>query len=175
MSVEPTPVEPLSYYDRTNDPWLPMIRLMSVLAIAHGGLSLLSFLCRLAITAWQWFAPTSAAISYGPAVGFDAIPALSAVMMMVGGILALRGQRDGRRVILIGSMIYIVAALIAFVVVQISYVYSGTFQRWGMPLSVSQSITTFFSALQRCLVPSLLWYFFRRPTVVELFHIQSAS
>ena len=55
--ASPVVVSALSYYDRSNEPWLPVTRLLSLGAIVESGAFLLSFLSRWSLTLWQMLVP----------------------------------------------------------------------------------------------------------------------
>jgi hypothetical protein len=161
---------PLAYYDNSRDPWLPMVRLMAIAAIAQAGLVILMNLIRMLTMASSFYFP-SRNMSYGTwdSLVFDLPGFAGAIIMLIGAILSMRVVTGGRRTLLVGIAIYIPAVLLSGMVTFVQYEMKGYFTRYGVAFASTQLTSVSFYAVQRCLLPALVWVFFRRGPVEELF------
>jgi hypothetical protein len=174
MSDEPIPAAaavPLSYFDRSNEPWLPITRLLALAGAIDSGVSILSFLSLAGLIVWQSVVPTAARISY---FGFTwqlalQLPAaIAATVLLVGAILALRLRRPGRQMVVGGALAWAaLTLLLSLVTVGFSVIQYPS--RYGWPFALSQLASTFLFGVQRCVLPIVLWILFRREPVKELF------
>jgi hypothetical protein len=168
----PIPViaEPLSYYDRANDPCLPTTRLLALAALVESGAAILSFLSRAGLSGWQAISPGSNRISYAPPwrMVVEVPAAIAATTLFVGALLALRLRRPGRQLIVVGAMAWAaLTVLLAMVSAVFSMIQLGS--RFGWPFTVTQMSDTFLFAVERCALPAVLWVWFRRDGVREMF------
>jgi hypothetical protein len=170
--TEPTSNVPLAYYNDSRDPWRPMVRLMALAAIAQGGITLLAYLSQVAFVLCQPFLRPagSPAVSLGALSWFDtALMLIASTILIVGGALARRLHSTGRRWILVGAAIYVGAIAVTFCTSVAIYVPLGGLGQKGWGLILLVISTPLFKDLELCLIPAVIWIFFRRREVAALF------
>jgi hypothetical protein len=152
-SSEATPLLALNYYDRHNASWSPDLRFAAWVAIAYGSLLMASECCEIAtvfpfIRQHPRVALAVAAVYGGPLAG--------SALMLLGGVLALRGQRC--RGIMVWSAGLTVVAQVAATFVLQTYILPPS-RHLSVPGWLNRY---FFPILFNAFVPALLWLFLRK-------------
>jgi hypothetical protein len=170
--TEPTSVLPLAYYEQSAEPLMLIVRIMALAAIWESGSFLASYFWQLSFLIWKTLVPNRAGLPHlfgVPMQSVVEIPSgVAAIVLLVGAFMTFRMNSTGRKLLAGG------AAGMA-VVCALTYVFYGVFsivglrRQWGMDYCIYQIGNELLYAVQRTVLPSVLWFFFRRPAVVRLF------
>jgi hypothetical protein len=174
--TEPQPVVPLHYFERSREPLKWVVRLVALMAIVDGALVVSVFLLESGFLLWQSFIPTVAArisLQGWQWLGFGVPGAASGMVFVVGGGWSLRLRPIGRRTIMIGALLMIIVT-IASSVVSAVLLHSRVS---GLPPGyfIYQTLNNATYTARHCVLPAVVWYFFRRPEVFEVFQSKSCE
>jgi hypothetical protein len=164
--TEPTPVEPLEYFNRSQEPWLPMIRFVAVAGAFYAVIPVVYFLFQVAELVAPMPVTPIRTISSSWQLLIQLPSIIAAAAIVVGGILAARFNPAGRTALLAGALAYVIFT-------SLYGVWNGIYVVGRMPPAQRPSFAMFeyssivFSLAQRCFMPILLWIFFRRTEVRE--------
>jgi hypothetical protein len=167
-SAEPTPAVPLDYFERQSGPWTIVLRWIawtivgwSILAIAsdlapaifyfYQGISTL----RLVMIEWQMLLLSN--LPHG----------IAASMLLLGGILLLRGSARGGRLVVIWSLTVLIAINLAtygLIFLTSTLRYSS---RYGTFFILYRAVMQAFTSTSGSFVPAVLILLFRKREMRE--------
>jgi glucan phosphoethanolaminetransferase (alkaline phosphatase superfamily) len=172
---DPVPVVPLEYERPGGNAWVVVVRALCVLGAAFtsaaAGLEVAGACTRLMNGATGVWFPTFTGVVMVAAC----LVLLLRILLIVGCIACVRLGRAGWHMVVWSSGASVVVGLLQLIV--FVYVYYDEF--YGRQFGFSSAARRYYFAnsvlsgtsnfTRDCLVPVLLWYFFRRPEVRALF------
>ena len=169
LNPPPVPALPLEYFDRRGGPWVAVVRLMAWVGIIYAGLVIASELTSIIAYLLQSFSRTSYRVNLSYNIVPGILPSLNAILMLIGGSMALQGNRSGRQ-LLLGSCIGAVACAMLGIFITLLLMPLSIYPTFRLlPILFQQIVGGFFTALQHSIVPMLLWIVFRKREVREVF------
>jgi hypothetical protein len=166
----PTPALPLEYFDRRSGPWVAVVRLMAWVGIFYSGIMILSELTWVLVYLLEEISRTPTfRMNFVSSVVAGLLPAVNAIVLLIGCIMTLQRSRGGRLMLLGASIAAVVIAMLSLVISLVATPLTRYPSSFRLILLIQQLVGGFLTALQHSVVPVLLWIVFRKREVREVF------
>jgi hypothetical protein len=169
----PTPVLPL---DESGPSWGTAVRVVSLLCVLLQGYSLLSYAVEVGCCFWQ---------SMGSVLsprGITALPIEVRIPMECAGLIIFVGALDSLKLIEGGRRWIVTGAMMMLITVPLTEIWNAIYftfinQHWvyGTPYVVMYFVRYLMAGVGGCIWPAVIWVFFRRSEVREVFNRRPRS
>jgi hypothetical protein len=168
------PAMPLSYYGEQGAAWAGVVRFMSWVAVSYA--SLVVFAAFAWLVLWVHDGATVLRLIHSSSGSVEdllygfvlLLPLIAKASLGYGGVLTLRLRTRGRVWIIRSAFAVCVCELLSFIVNLLSDVHHRASFMNGQ-FFVAMAVNGVFTMLQSDFLPVMLWIFFRRREVREVF------